>query len=114
MSTFTVKRSEWFRGKGSVESKLLREDGKRCCIGFVGQQCGFTDEQLRNVSSVSWTLFNADVRKEQWPSWMSERYGGDIQAAYGTNDDEKLTDEERETKLKEIFARNSDEIVFVD
>ena len=39
MAKFTVDRKTWFRGQSSSDSKLLREDGQRCCIGFVAQQC---------------------------------------------------------------------------
>jgi hypothetical protein len=134
MATFTVKRSEWYRGQGSKDSKLLREDGKRCCIGFVGQQVGFTDEQLLNMSSVQQQAAkNSDIEKwpawmkgyhltsadkEMWPAWMKRHYltsaDKEIQSAYLTNDCMPLTDAERETSLQEIFKRNGDEIVFVD
>lgn len=113
MATFTVKRSEWYRGKGAEESKLLREDGKRCCIGFVGQQCGLTDERLLYVSSVSKTLDYGEAC-HKWPKWMLKKWSMEIQEAYTVNDRESITDGEREAQLKEIFKRNGDEIVFVD
>lgn len=112
MATFTVKRSEWYRGKGDEESKLLREDGKRCCIGFVGQQCGFADERLLGISTVARARDNGD--SSVWPAWMLKELGGEIQEAYTVNDRESITDGEREAQLKEIFKRNGDEIVFVD
>lgn len=112
MATFTVKRSEWYRGKGYEESKLLREDGKRCCIGFVGQQCGFTDERLLGISTVARSRYNGD--SSAWPAWMLKEFSGEIQEAYTVNDRESITDGEREAQLKEIFKRNGYEIVFVD
>lgn len=29
-----VKRSQWYRGNGSDESRLLRNDRWMCCLGF--------------------------------------------------------------------------------
>jgi hypothetical protein len=47
-----------------------------------------------------------------WPEWIRKTY--DLMGAYEINDDERLTDQEREEKLKDIFARNGDQIVFVN
>lgn len=107
---FTVKRSEWYRGKGAAPSKLLRTDGTRCCIGFVGQQCGIADSALLNRR----TIGLCPPKDEKWPTWTNSNDIADTYEAYEVNDNAKLNDKEREAKLKEIFARNGDEIVFVD
>lgn len=123
---FTVKRSEWYRGNGNAldskpvvhnESQLLREDGKKCCIGFVGLQCGFSEADLLGHGTI--TVVREDG-PGVWPKWMlrEEWVGGHkeykIQKAYITNDSSDLTDEQREKRLQYIFAENGDEIVFVD
>lgn len=112
---FTVKRSEWYRGQGSLESKLLRKDGKRCCIGFVGQQCGVADSSMLDISSVA--LLSEEARN-LFPKWLANAVSdGPIGDAYETNDDnehELWDDEVRETRLATIFKANGDEIEFVD
>ena len=111
MATYTVKRSEWFRGQGSSESRLLREDdNKRCCIGFVGAQLGIPDENLLDISDV----FSID--SDTWPDWMRQyRSSNDpINIAYGINDQELLPDTDRERRLADLFAEHGDTLLFVD
>jgi hypothetical protein len=104
---FIVDRQKWYRGRGADDSKLLREDGTRCCIGFVGQQCGLSDERLSGESSVF------GVPNDRWPKWMIG-YTSSVVAAYVVNDDKKISDEKREFALKKIFSENGDEIEFVN
>lgn len=112
---FVVKRSEWYRGKGSSASMLLRKDGMKCCIGFVGQQCGIPDYELMCRRQV-WTFTRSCHLETVWPEWMMRAVGDytDINKAYVFNDDPNISDTEREFKLAEIFKKNGDEIVFVD
>ena len=111
MATFTVKRSKWYRGQGGdFSALLLRNDGKRCCIGFVGQQCGIPDKALLNRAVAF------DVRDDRWPKWILEvnkSASTDIYEAYGVNDSATISDAERERRLKAIFKRNGDRIRFV-
>lgn len=110
MATYTVKRSEWFRGHGSSESKLLRADGKRCCIGFVGAQLGIQDENLLGTPDV------CSINSDTWPDWMRQcRSSNDpISVAYYINDLELLPDADRERQLADLFARQGDTLLFVD
>jgi hypothetical protein len=109
---FVVDRRTWYRGNGSGESKLLRTDGMRCCIGFVGKQCGIPDVELMDRITVQ------QVESALWPKWMqsippivTRRSVGD---AYGANDFTGFSDAEREEKLKRIFQANGDDIEFVN
>jgi hypothetical protein len=109
-----VDRRTWYRGKGSEESRLLTVDGKRCCIGFVGQQCGVSDDDLRGKSDIR-NAAACGVSRQVWPKWMrGDDHDASIYRAYITNDDTDLTDSERETKLKTIFAEYGDEIEFTN
>jgi hypothetical protein len=110
MAKFVVDRKTWFRGAGSWMSSLLRGDGRRCCIGFVGNQVGCTDDELRFVPSVEKLLESCEPAARKFPDWMQDAR---IFDAYQTNDDLDLNDVERESKLKEIFARHGDEIEFI-
>ncbi len=47
MDTLIIKRSEWYRGHGSYESRLIRElDGLKCCLGF---ECLSRGIEYRNL-----------------------------------------------------------------
>jgi hypothetical protein len=103
---FIVDRQTWYRGKGPYTSYLLKRDGSRCCIGFVGQQCQIPDQELMNVPSISGL---ANGCGGLFPQWMLQ---SQINKAYTTNDDPTLTDFEREIQLQVLFAEHGDEIVF--
>lgn len=119
MAKFVVDRQIWCRGEGTSNSRLLRDDGMRCCIGFVGQQCGIADEHLIGKSDVRSTLGGIDG-DEKWPAWMraslTKVLTSSVYDAYEANDleEEEVSDEAREDRLKQIFAANGDEIVFVN
>jgi hypothetical protein len=113
---FIVDRSKWYRGGGTNSSALLRPDGSRCCIGFVGQQVGIPDTDLLNRLTI-WDVWSFGKGIEvEWPEWMMnlDPHTVNIDAAYAVNDDSSLSESDRESKLKEIFLRNGDEIEFVD
>src|SRR4051812_36939743 len=43
MRTFTIHRSQWYRGN-RYESKLKRrEDGKMCCLGCIATEAGVSE-----------------------------------------------------------------------
>jgi hypothetical protein len=105
---FTVYRKTWLHGKGGTDSELLRADGMRCCIGFVGQQCGVPDEAMMGICTVDEIKGSARLL---FPVWIQN--DPDIGEAYSTNDSPGFSDPEREAELKEIFASHGDEIEFM-
>lgn len=52
MLQVTVKRSEWYRGRGSNESRLLSSQG-RCCLGFATRDAGVKDVLVQGKSCCS-------------------------------------------------------------
>ena len=103
MLNVTVKRSQWLRGEGPKGSKLLRSsDNKMCCMGFASIVAGISKEFIEDhgtVGDVCLPEFK-DIPESLWLFQREEhttRY-----AIYGTNDNERLTDEEREAKLKAL------------
>jgi hypothetical protein len=84
----------------------------RCCIGFVGQQCGVPDSKILNRDVV-----NGELRLvvKGFPDWMYDLSSySDIEMAYETNDDPDISDTKRELKLKVIFVRHGDTIEFIN
>jgi len=111
----TINRKEWLRGEGNDKSKLLRStDGKRCCIGILAQTLGIEDSKIKDLSGVG------QIEDPRWPEWCTEmitdadRKSQDIGLAYQFNDSQVLTDEQRETGLSEVFARNDIQVEFTD
>ena len=50
--TVVITRSKWLRGAGSCDTALFRShDGMMCCLGFVGCRLGYTQEQMKDMSS---------------------------------------------------------------
>lgn len=113
---FIVDRKTWYRGKGSDESMLLRDDGMRCCIGFVGKQCGIDDNELQHATTVLSTVSSdsSGIHPSKWPQWFRHGTAGALSVAYSINDDSFITDTDREKKLVALFESHGDEIVFVD
>lgn len=58
-----IVRAKWQHGRDG-DSALVCEDGKQCCLGFVGKAIGFTDEDMAGVAMPS------DVGPERWPDGM--------------------------------------------
>lgn len=50
VTEFTIDRNTWYRGRGGEASRLLCDGGERCCLGFYGQACGLSDEDLLDRS----------------------------------------------------------------
>lgn len=89
--TFTIKRSEWFRGKGPDDSKLLDDNGKRCCWGFVANQCGIPDEQLKGKKVLRELLRDFRDKVGQF----LDQFGSEVSwilTTYKINDQENLAD----------------------
>lgn len=114
MATYTVSRKTWLRGIGSDDSRLLRPDGMRCCLGFVGAQCGIPDSKLLN----HFNPYGVPVgMREKFPAWLLAdewSLSDTCFQAIETNDNENLTGSERESRLQAIFAAHGDEIIFTD
>lgn len=112
MTKFVVDRRTWYRGKGERWSRLLTPKGMRCCIGFVGAQCGIPDSDLLRKKAIFGYL--GILVNGEWPAWIIGCGTGsaDLGYAYEINDNPSIDDATRERRLKEIFANNGDEIVF--
>jgi hypothetical protein len=50
--TVVIDRAKWQRGV-PIDSCLRDSEGKMCCLGFLGQACGFTAQELRDAISPS-------------------------------------------------------------
>ena len=117
---FTVKRSEWARGgKDSVTLLYSPVTKHRCCLGFFGLACGITDTELAEEGTLAsitphrdLLISNGMVRRAAYAN-----LGINTDAALDlmeTNDNSKIDDTERESKLTTQFATLGHTVLFVD
>ena len=117
---FEVKRSEWYRG-WPLDSALFVEeanrikdepDKKRCCLGFFANACGLYDDQIcdRQLPRDVPENVSTNFASQDWNNLKSMLIADMI----NVNDDESLSDEDREEELIVLFSRVGHEIVFVD
>lgn len=110
---FTVERSSWFRGKGSLKSKLMNRSGNKCCLGFYALECGLNEENIKGapgpadvaIEGAKWSSFLLSFRRNTSPVCMR---------LMQINDDEFITDEKREKELKKVFENCGVAVRFVD
>ena len=129
MLKVTITRSEWtgidvIDGIPTVESKLLVDNssyqtGHRCCLGFLCQQIGFRDEQIRGLSYTK-NIDSDEVTQEQRDilQKLAEKfyYGKSLEEEIAeVNDHHQLSCEQKELKLTNLFKKHLEtELKFVD
>lgn len=105
MKKFTIDRKLWLRGEGSTKSKLFRPgDGKKCCVGFYANSLGLTDERINNKS----TLAQVSASASNWA------VSPDMDELYVSNDNPSTSDEFKEYRIKDLFAKHGIKVEFVN
>lgn len=111
--TVVVDRSRWYRGQSSKDSRLLREDGQMCCLGFACLALGASRDDIFNRSRPA-QLTGSVARL------FVSGHGGiwtdatDAADAMRTNDDKFLDEPERERRIIGMGRRLGLAFVFVD
>jgi hypothetical protein len=134
VKSFVIDRLTWYRGHGSSASKLLREDGKMCCVGIYGRALGVPDAYLLNLGTVSNSLGEKDpygpvpppARNLPWPEWTIKRQHGDLSDLYTVNDYQLAmggggkwegvinSEADREAVIAKLFAKNGVTVTFIN
>ena len=110
-----IDRKIWFRG---TTSRLLAEDGRRCCVGIYCAALGVPDEAIRNGRTVDELDKQEDVDSiKRLAPWLSGvDIGGNYLNAeklYLTNDAANISERKREQLISRTFADNGVEVEFV-
>jgi len=134
-----INRQTWLRGTGGAISRLYREDGKRCCLGFYCKNHGISDELLEDQPSlydvqqnfheamipneVMWLLdfsrenttnhFDANSKIARLLMEANDaifRKGNNWNDKFGV----RITEAEREAKIIELFAKQGIVVRFID
>lgn len=127
MKILTIVRSQWYRGHRFGSYLLRAADGKMCCLGFDAIACGLDKEMIEQIGNPYEVV--VDWHDALPPEYLSstrfdrvDNYNGEttqaqiINEAIQINDDEHISDEEREAKLIPLLKRigGYDDVVFVD
>lgn len=121
---FIIDRSQWRCGSigphahGKGFARLLNAEGYYCCLGMISEQLGQTD--LLDCA------MPADLEKDYllvnklrcYDDYEDKEYDfyddTDLSLnAAKINDNSELTDEQRESQLIELFAKEGHEIQFI-
>jgi hypothetical protein len=106
-----IDRDKWYTASTGNNPALLTPSGKRCCLGFVMQQEGFTDAELIDRGFPSDTMQSA--ARESFLVQVGGHYHSDTNwasAAATINDLSRLSDAEREEELHELCRREDSPI----
>lgn len=111
----TIERKSWIRGdQGLKFTCLFRDDGHMCCLGFLGAACGIPLEEMLGRKTPAgletdelYKLYPIGIRKID-PDGFSL-----IGRLIVANDSPQLSEEERESKVRELMAEGGVEVDFV-
>ncbi len=116
---FIIDRKTWYRGR-SIGSRLHRmEDDKKCCMGFIANQCGIELSKLTDRSTFAMLDCKsqellADLGLMKKSNGYEAGDNGEIARLYIINDEELYSDGYREQKIKEGLAILGHEVEFVN
>lgn len=103
LAKLLIDRKWWVRGPGD-DSYLRSPTTKRmCCLGFLGRACGYKAASITDIGFPSQV-----VNTTQWTKGVINRKGNDTywtQRAVSINDNERFSDQVRESKLKKHFKK---------
>ena len=118
MQKFTVRREDWYRGKGDRESRLMRpEDHKMCCLGFYALANGYKPGEIENRCFPSDLTMGENEPLPDTMDWLLDMYP-DTEQEYelligNINDDPDSSEQERERDLTRMFAKHGVQVEFV-
>lgn len=130
---FTIDRRRWLRGEG--DGTLRDLDNHRCCIGFYAGACGYAASKLYHVDTIHDMLndFLRNTKKENatyvdYPKALRKAFesvnenidnssvseGESIfLELYKVNDDEDISDKEREKFIIKTFKKFGIKVKFI-
>ena len=111
-----IKKSEWATPDKVKSIKLKDSDGMKCCLGFVCEQLGYTD--IADLFLVEDVARNVGEHLENFTSDSIYHCGTIVDSEFSTscvyiNDDEEITNAERQKQLKKIFKENGHKLRFI-
>lgn len=135
MKKLTIDRKRWLRGEGSEVSALLRKnDGKMCCIGFYALQVGYTPTDIEDIQTppslsqqgaelkpdmlrLVTEQLNYQLKKPYHTRYLANEVCADLMEINDRVDnglDGAFPEEEREERIRKLFAKIDVEVEFIN
>ncbi len=140
MTSLTIDRLKWARGKNNGVSALLNPDGNMCCLGFAALQItGLTEEQIAGYGQYEeltdetdfliehgtpfcepfdgeddWGPTIADTKFHNQAVEINDFVLGTTCINYGNRNVYMETEAEREEQLTELFKENGIDVTFIN
>lgn len=121
VTKLVIDRKRWMRTTpGDPEQTgLLFDDStkKMCCLGFYCRSLGLSIDKIRNVGTPEELCWygDKDVPWQMENSWLLNEKGrdsADTNKLVNINDNARITDKEKETSIKKIFAKHDVKVTF--
>lgn len=113
-----INRKVWLRGEGSLSSRLLRSrDGKRCCLGIALGDAGVPDEALCEMRAPGEVVMQGTSLPDKFRWLIDDKFLWHSETTtllMSANDYEGYTEQEREQRVSELFAKEGVEVEFHD
>ncbi len=111
VTAFTVDRATWLHGENRDTFLKRRDDGKKCCLGFLALACGIPEEAITGVRVLK-HLDEPDRMK--LPVQLHPQY---LSALMELNDEQLIayglpSDTEREARLTRMFSTAGIDVTF--
>lgn len=137
VTTLVINRDKWLRGRPG-DGSLLNSEGKMCCLGFYCKALGIEPKYIRGkgmpddlferydrvqdqaklAEKLGWLVHAEKVEEEDWtdPSRTTMRLDhadSELCSSLASdNDDDQISDKEREEKVTRSFAKAGVKIKF--
>lgn len=119
ITSFVIDRLTWIRG--SIETALLTDKGKMCCLGFYSAACQVSNEALLHTAdpheldpASRKTLRNVGADWLFGEDEYCDRNSTATNELILCNDIRTATDEVREQNIARIFAENGVTVTFIN
>ncbi len=116
---FTIKRSEWTRGNKNGPSRLLNEDGFKCCLGFYALASGLRNQDIKLLYSPTEIILDKNKR---WDSFLLKESLLDdkllnsdaCETLMFINDNPVSSDKVKEKDIIKMFKQHNVQVRFID
>ena len=118
MLKVTVRREQWFRGRGP-DLSMLRQKKKRnpmmCCLGFAMLEAGYEASSIAGQPSPAEVMLNSRIR-QSIKKLLNTSHGNSnvCSELMHANDNQSLEEKEREDQLQRLGREAGIEFIFVD
>jgi hypothetical protein len=118
ITQFTIYRSHWKRPGLQDKTKTFLANnttGLKCCVGFYMLACGVYPKHIKNRRSPEVMYFRyPDITGLLSKTEHGYQNSDMVNELMFVNDDEEITDAEREIQIQKLFKQQGITVIFKD